>query len=322
MHRLLSLLTTTVFARKLRNVQFSTMDSREVHVDEIDVLCSDSCKIKDRPRVQRILSDLVAGGIERLQVVTDFDHTITKQKLDDGQKVLSSFGVFDECKSLPPEFRRDSRQLYEKYRPIEIDPMVPMPEKIQCMIEWWRLTDQLLKGFKFEPTEIDEVAKSMKNALRDGTHELFSELSRLKVPVLVFSAGLGDSVVSILRHSQVLLPNVKVISNFLQYQDGIVNGFQEKFIHAFNKNETALEGTEYYDLVKSRDHVILMGDSLGDAGMADGIPKSSHVLKIGFLYDHVEQSLPKYMDTFDIVLIDDQTMQVPQKILSLIPPAL
>ncbi|XP_055678485.1 7-methylguanosine phosphate-specific 5'-nucleotidase isoform X1 [Lutzomyia longipalpis] len=311
-----------IFARKLRNAQSCTMGTREIRVEDIDVLCSDSCKIKDPARVERMLKELVAGGTQRLQVVTDFDHTITKQKLENGQKVLTSFGIFDECKSLPQNFRKESRGLYEKYRPIEVDPTVPMPEKIQAMIEWWRLSNELLKGFKFEAREIDDVAVRFKDALRDGTQDLFSELNRLQVPVLVFSAGLGDSVVAILRHASVLLPNVKVVSNFLQYQDGILNGFQEKFIHAFNKNETALEGTEYYDLVHSRDHVILMGDSLGDAGMADGIPKSSHVLKIGFLFDHVEQSLPKYMDTFDIVLIDDQTMRVPQKILSLITQTL
>lgn len=28
-------------------------------------------------------------------------------------------------------------------------------------------------------------------------------------------------------------------------------------------------------------------DSLGDAGMAEGVPKTSSVLKIGFLFDHV-----------------------------------
>ena len=82
-----------------------------------------------------------------------------------------------------------------------------------------------------------------------------------------------------------------MISNFLQYDsNGLLNGLQEKLIHTFNKNEHALEGTDYYNLVKERDHVIVMGDSLGDAKMADGVPSSSHVLKIGFLFDHVSIS--------------------------------
>lgn len=88
----------------------------------------------------------------------------------------------------------------------------------------------------------------------------------------------------------------------------------------------------------------IFSDSLPDADMAEGVPKTSSILKIGFLFDHVslpivikinwldlnslefeiityfqpEDNLPKYLDTFDIVLIDDQTMNIPNKILSLV----
>lgn len=40
-------------------------------------------------------------------------------------------------------------------------------------------------------------------------------------------------------------------------------------------------------MIENRDNVILLGDSIGDAGMADGMPHCNAVLKIGFLYDHV-----------------------------------
>lgn len=109
------------------------------------------------------------------------------------------------------------------------------------------------------------------------------------VPVLVFSAGLGDTVVATLKHAKVLMPNIQVISNYIKYkEDGItIDGFKDKIIHVLNKNELALKGTKYYDLVKDRENVILMGDSLGDAGMADGVPQVHAILKIGFLYDQV-----------------------------------
>lgn len=83
----------------------------------------------------------------------------------------------------------------------------------------------------------------------------------------------------------------KVVSNFLQYGDNEqIIGFQDKTIDVFSKNEYALEGTEYYKLIENRDNVILLGDSIGDAGMADGMPHCNAVLKIGFLYDHVNNA--------------------------------
>lgn len=140
--------------------------------------------------------------------------------------------------------------------------------------------------------EIDGVTAMYTDCIRDGTQPMLELLNRHKVPVLVFSAGLGDSVISLMRQANVYLPNVKVVSNFLQFgEDGLLNGLQERTIHAFNKNEHALEGTDYYQLVQDRDHVIVMGDSLGDATMADGVPAQSHVLKIGFLFDHVRVTL-------------------------------
>lgn len=82
------------------------------------------------------------------------------------------------------------------------------------------------------------------------------------------------------------------MSNFLRWKDGIVQGFDtEKMIHVFNKNETALEGTDYNKLVHDRTSIIVMGDSLGDAGMADGSPATSNVLKIGFLHENVSNKI-------------------------------
>lgn len=79
-----------------------------------------------------------------------------------------------------------------------------------------------------------------------------------------------------------------MVSNFLLYENGLLNGFDiANMIHSFNKNETVLQGTDYYEAVHDRTSIILMGDSLGDANMTNGSPASSNILKIGFLYEHV-----------------------------------
>lgn len=70
-------------------------------------------------------------------------------------------------------------------------------------------------------------------------------------------------------------------------EKNIVRGYKNKMITVLNKNEQVLEGTDYYELVKDRGNVILMGDHIGDAGMAEGVPHQKSILKIGFLYDRV-----------------------------------
>jgi 2-hydroxy-3-keto-5-methylthiopentenyl-1-phosphate phosphatase len=62
------------------------------------------------------------------------------------------------------------------------------------------------------PQEIDEAVTKLATSLRDGTKELFQTLLNNDVPVLIFSAGLGNTVISVLKHYDVYLPNIKVLN--------------------------------------------------------------------------------------------------------------
>ena len=55
----------------------------------------------------------------------------------------------------------------------------------------------------------------------------------------------------------------------------------------YNKHDGALRNTEYFKQFKDNSNNILMGDSLGDLNMADGVPNRENILKIGFLNDKV-----------------------------------
>lgn len=178
--------------------------------------------------------------------------------------------------------------MYEKYRPIEINPSIPIEKKIAAMQEWMYLSHKNLSGHKFDPHEIEEVAERYGCPLRDRTKELFTKLAKVKVPILVFSAGLGDIVHAVLKNQSVLFDNVKVISNFLNFNGNMLEGFKNchNMIHVFNKNEHAVEH-EYFTVWQGRTNVILMGDTLGDAAMADGVESTETILRIGFLYEHV-----------------------------------
>lgn len=113
-------------------------------INDIPELCLDNCKIKNPERVEQLLNELVAGGHSKLQIVSDFDYTITKQHLN-YQKMASSFCILDKCKSLPKYCHDESQKLVAKFRPIEIDPHISIPEKIKAMEEWWELSSALHK---------------------------------------------------------------------------------------------------------------------------------------------------------------------------------
>lgn len=154
---------------------------------------------------------------------------------------------------------------------------------------------------------------------REGYEQFFDRLHQHDVPVFIFSAGLGDVLEEIIRQAGVYHPNVKVVSNFMDFDDnvsparlrssaqvtilrvnetrcvdlllisqGILKGFKGELIHVYNKHDGALRNTEYFKQLKEYCNIILMGDSLGDLSMADGAPNVENILKIGFLNDRVQ----------------------------------
>lgn len=55
----------------------------------------------------------------------------------------------------------------------------------------------------------------------------------------------------------------------------------------------------------------------GDAGMAEGMDHCDVVIKVGFLGDNAEEKLENYLNTFDIVLVCEPSVDVVNAILKL-----
>ena len=73
---------------------------------------------------------------------------------------------------------------------------------------------------------------------------------------------------------------------FFLPQDELI-GFQGDLIHTFNKNKSAIHKSDYFNSIKHRHNIILLGDSIGDLSMAEGAHNAQNILKIGFLNDKV-----------------------------------
>ncbi|XP_068231661.1 cytosolic 5'-nucleotidase 3 isoform X2 [Palaemon carinicauda] len=285
-------------------------------LEKLGILSNDHVRIKDPGRVEELISSIVRDGFSKLQVIADYDMTITKSHVN-GKRADSSFGIMDNSSLMPAFYREEANALLSKYYPIEIDPHMTEEEKIPYMKEWYGKIHNLIVKCKVSQGSLAEMVATSNAMLREGTEDLCKKLHTVNVPVLVFSAGMGDILEQVLRQFNVYTENVKVVSNFFQYdEEGIMIGFKGDLIHMFNKNENAIHSSNYFDKLKGRSNVILLGDSMGDIKMAVGVPQPNNVLKIGFLNDKVEERLDTYMNAFDIVLIDDQTMDIVNSIVN------
>lgn len=59
---------------------------------------------------------------------------------------------------------------------------------------------------------------------REGYEQFFDRLHQHSVPVFIFSAGLGDVLEEIIRQAGVYHTNIKVVSNFMDFDDNVSLG--------------------------------------------------------------------------------------------------
>ncbi|GFS92203.1 7-methylguanosine phosphate-specific 5'-nucleotidase [Nephila pilipes] len=276
----------------------------------MEILNRNTVHIKNRDHVEEIVSRIIRGGASKLQVISDFDQTLSRVHKN-GEKCTTTYGIFEHSSRISEEYKNQTAFLYNHYHPIEVDPHLTKAEKEPYMIEWYTKCIDLMPSSGITKDCVPDMVADLNVILRDNSDVLLESLYKNNVPLLIFSAGIGDVLKVVLQRCNLLYPNVKIIANFLQFDsENKLIGFKNDLIHTFNKNRSSIENHEYFDHVRVRNNVILLGDSLGDLDMAAGVQDADVMLKIGFLNFKIEENLPKYLDAFDIVLSDDQSMDV------------
>ncbi|XP_051728852.1 cytosolic 5'-nucleotidase 3-like isoform X3 [Ctenopharyngodon idella] len=233
-----------------------------------------------------------------------------------GQRCPTCHNILENSKLISEDCKAKLQKLLDTYYPIEIDSTRSVEEKLPLMVEWWTKAHDLLVQQKISKDHLARVVKESEAMLRDGYQQFFGHLHQMSVPLLIFSAGIGDVLEEVIRQAGVFHPNVKVFSNYMDFDDsGVLRAFKGELIHIYNKREGALINVEHFKELQSRCNVLLLGDSLGDLNMADGVLGLKNILKIGYLNDKVDERRQSYLDTYDIILEKDETMDVPNAIL-------
>lgn len=239
-------------------------------------------------------------------IISDFDRTLTYGTFN-GKKTPSIISLLRDGNHLSEDYAEKAHQLFDHYHAIECDSSLPLEYRKAQMWEWREKHDELLIASKLRLTDLKDIAQNGHLQLRKGVAECLRKLDESWIPLVIFSAsGCGDAIPLFMQHNQCDFPNISyVINRFSRDKESIAKGIEGEIIHALNKDEWVFSKfPELREKLEKRKNVILIGDGLGDAEMAQG---SNHetLLKIWILTLESPELLKAYEEAFDLVLIGD-----------------
>lgn len=246
---------------------------------------------------------------DNFYVIADFDKTITN-----GHS-LSTWGVMANSDQLGDEYKKRRTDLYNYYRPIEIDVNIPDEEKSKCMSKWWHEHINLFHEYGLREDNIRICLENDCLKYREGAKKFLQKMHEFEIPVIIISAGIGNVIEEFFNIEDDYYDNISIVSNFIEFKDGIISGIKGDTIHALNKNVVKLDETSKSKLV-NRNNILLLGDGIADLKM---IPKTDieRTVTVGFLDEKIEETLDAFNSNFDIVLSDGGTFEEVNKILKI-----
>jgi 5'-nucleotidase len=249
------------------------------------------------------IRQLYQDGKDKLHVVSDFDGTLTPEYDETGKRLPSNFALIRESGLLEPGYASKAKALFEYYHPFEVDPNLDLALKKDYMKTWWDSHLNLIIESGITADILMQISQKQSKVFRPKVDNFFEKLETLNVPLLIFSAGVGNIIDILLAENNIHKnSNVHTISNYFEFSNGVVS-VNKQIIHTFNKDETVLDGLTYMERIENRPNVLVLGNSLGDLGMSAGM-NTGTILSIGFLdKPNIENGeLEKFQEAYDLVV--------------------
>ena len=239
-------------------------------------------------------------------IISDFDRTLTYGTFN-GKKTPSIISLLRDGNHLSEDYAEKAHALFDHYHAIECNPALDLEYKKAQMQEWREKHDQLLIDSKLRLADLKDIAQNGHLQLRNGVKDCLNKLNESWIPLVIFSAsGCGDAIPLFMQHNACDFPNISyVINRFSRDEMGFAKDIEGEVIHALNKDEWVFSKfPELRGKLEKRKNVILIGDGLGDAEMAQGTNHET-LLKIWILTLEAPERLKAYEKAFDLVLIGD-----------------
>ena len=230
--------------------------------------------------------------IDDLYIISDFDHTLTAPSSLSSSDVISKNDVF------PFAYRQKHDEIDNYYRKIEKDLTIPKEIKKKAMQEWNDAVMNLLTEYKITESEINKAVNQKDGMiLRKGAKEFIEFTHENNIPLIIISAGVKLSITSFLQNHHLLYDNVFVISNEIEFENGVVKKGQKALLTSQNKNKV-IYPKQITQIIENRHQVLLFGDNLGDALMA---PSDKQVIKFAFPYTKEKSAIMEFQKLFDVL---------------------
>lgn len=169
---------------------------------------------------------LTGAGARHLQIVLDFDRTITTGESE------SAYGIVEENAS--EEVRSAARALFNTYYPIETCPHRTDVEKMPHMIQWYERAHALFLG-KISRDGIAASCRAARLSFRGEFFRIVEIAERNKIPVVIFSAGIANVIEELLRQNLpggIIPACIHVCANRMIFDDkGVLSGWDADLIH-------------------------------------------------------------------------------------------
>ena len=248
---------------------------------------------------------------DNICVFMDYDKTITSNTSED------SWAASANRKALGENIANNLDRYYEKYGPIEFDYSMDVKEREKYIIEWYDKCMDLYYQYGLTKEKLKESIDNSKLILREGAKDFLFKLYENNVPVIIFSAGIGNVIEQFLKNEKCYYDNITIIANFMKFdENGNMIKFCDNMIHSLNKNIDKLGEVNLKEKIRTKEYRIVMGDLVEDIHMMGEYPEDKS-LRIGFLNKNITENLDVYNKNFDIVLTEKSNFYDIEKYLNI-----
>lgn len=255
-------------------------------------------------------------GLNSLHVLSDFDRTLTKVFIG-SKNTPSVISILRNGNYLTPGYAAKAHELYNKYHAIEINHGISRAKRKLAMAQWWNKHFDLLIKSGLNKNDLQKIARSRGTKFRAGFRTFVNFLRNHRIPMIILSSsGLGGDVIKMrLEVEKIFYNNIHIISNVWRWdKNGFALGVKPPIIHALNKNETIIKNLSIIKAIQHRKNILLLGDNPEDLDMLDGF-NYNNVITIGFLNKNIKASLPHYQTKFDVLILNDSSLNYVNKLL-------